>query len=309
MIKTLCLVILVFGIAQSTYCAVDYKNLSKDLEIMENILQTALRQKNEKKAICFQSINSIYLADQGILFEVSTTGDRSHFGSMLHSFGHVVPPIPPIPAIQFSGREGTHIMKVDVDMAETERYIEKIEAMAEEFEENSERLHEIMEEQREIEWDIREKKRELKDRNFEMRHAKDKRKKELQKEAVALQKEIASLGAKAKRIDVEKSQYESIQRKKVAEQKVSYKKNVNDFFVHFENVVSDTLCRYGSGLKSLPVEENITFRIKNLGIVENEAVKRNHDKVYVFSKKSVKDCVEDKIDPSKFMGEAHKYIY
>ncbi len=308
MTKLISIAILLLGWSHGTYCAVDHKNLTKDLEIMENILKTALKQKDKKKAICFQSINSIYLADQGVLFEVSTTGNRSHFGSMLHSLGHVVPPVPPVPAIAF--RHGdAHVMEVDIDMEETERYIEKIEAMAEEFEENFEKIQEIAETEREVEWEIRDKKRELKDKSFEIRHAKEKRKKELQKELSSLKKDIGTLSQEAKKIKAERSQYEAIQKKNMAEQKASYKNNVNDFFLHFENVISDTLCRYGSGLKSLPSDENITFRVKDLGLVEDEPVKKNHDKMYVFSKKSVKDCVEDKIDPKEFMGEGHKYIY
>ena len=80
---------------------------------------------------------------------------------------------------------------------------------------------------------------------------------------------------------------------------------------HDANVASlgvdamDALCNYGTPLRSIGANEHITLIYAN--VVRDEDGRR--DLIYVFSKKQLARCQDQKISPAQLLGEAQRYTF
>ena len=102
-------------------------------------------------------------------------------------------------------------------------------------------------------------------------------------------------------LEIEKEQKKRLEKQKQAREE-AYKK----FLANFENSIGNTLCRFGSGLRGLDDNENVSFVINDFVIGEDGKPK---DKVYVFPKKAIKDCVQEKVDVSSLLSSATSYTF
>jgi hypothetical protein len=55
-----------------------------------------------------------------------------------------------------------------------------------------------------------------------------------------------------------------------------------EFLNGFKDSIGNILCRYGAGIKALPVNENINFVLSNFGSVDSAGRGAKQDKIYVF---------------------------
>ena len=87
--------------------------IERDLKIMNNILKTSLAEQTKSRP----TIDSVYLANQGMLFTIE---DRNGFRFKMHKLPHLpeLPELPPLPAVD----------AVSVEL--TENQIERIEEAA-----------------------------------------------------------------------------------------------------------------------------------------------------------------------------------
>ena len=148
------------------------------------------------------------------------------------------------------------------------------------FADNNSRLRDLRNMQRELAWEAREVERELRDITFELRHADEARKKELL---------------------VEKEQTKQMEARK-AQQQQAYK----TFLAGFESGMSETLCRFGSGLRGLPENEHISMVLKDFEMDESRERK---DRIYVFTRADIVRCVQEKIDANKLLTNANIYQF
>jgi DNA repair exonuclease SbcCD ATPase subunit len=282
--------------------------LSNELEIMTNILQTSLRQNSPQKGIRSHSVEVTYLADQGVLFEIRTAGTE---GSFDFSFNRVfdgfgVPSAPVAPVVQLSGGR----VELDMDERELEIFVEDAMEYAQDQMHNSrDQLRELAEQQREIDWEKRDYERNRRDLEFQKRNADADTRKNIQKHLAELDVEISKLDAK--RIEVERySKKLEAEHKQLAEQRLAAKKQqYSEFLTSFENNISNVLCRYGAGVKALPDNEHISFVLSDFGSPEAASHKGKQDKVYVFKNKDVQSCVKDKLTPQKLLTGANTYLF
>lgn len=290
--------------------ATNVAELSNELEIMTNILQTSLKQNSTRKGIRLRSVDVTYLAEQGVLFEISTVGGGGgfefNFDGMFDGIASPLTPIAPVPPIRVSGGR----VELGMDEDELEHFVEDaLERAQEQLRGSREQLRELAEQQREIEWEKRDYDRERRDLEFEKRNADADGRKKIDKKLVKLAAETKQLDAK--RVEVERyGKKLEAEQKQQAEQRLATKKQqYGEFLAGFENSITNVLCRYGAGVKALPEDENISFVLSDFGSFEEEGNRGKQDKVYVFKYKDVQSCVRDKMTQKKLLAGANTYLF
>jgi hypothetical protein len=298
------------GSVSTLQAATNVAELSNELEIMTNILQTSLKQNSSRKGIRLRSVNVTYLAEQGVLFEINTTGADGgfdfNFNGMFDGLRAPLAPKAPVPAVRMSGGR----VEIDMDEEELEHFVEDaLERAQDQLQESREQLRELAEQQREIEWEKRDFERERRDLEFEKRNADADGRKKIDEKLAKLTAETKQLDAK--RVEVERyGKKLEAEQKQQAEQRLAAKKQqYNEFLTSFENSITNVLCRYGAGVKALPENENISFVLSDFGSFEVENRNDKQDKVYVFKYKDVKACVRDKMTQEKLLSGANTYLF
>ncbi|GAB5379225.1 MAG: hypothetical protein Alis3KO_12120 [Aliiglaciecola sp.] len=281
--------------------------LNNELEIMSNILKTSLKQGDKREGITVRNFEVTYLANQGVVFEVSTSSGRNSFSFEFWD-GHDMivapkPPVPPLPAI--SGGEGTYL--IDIDDSEWSEEVEAaMEHAHEAMEQARERLRDLRQEERDYSWQRRNNERRLRDIEFQMRNADGERRKELTAEKNELQTEINTLQSQQEEVEKLSKKLAEEQRQKNAEKVALRKKQYAEFLAQFESNVATTLCKYGNGLKALPESENISFVLSRFGSAEQRT---RQDRIYVFKNKDVQSCVKDNLSVKKLIERSEGYVF
>lgn len=281
----------------------DLNELANELEIMTSILNTALRQDSKTSIIKTRSIDVKYLANQGVVFDVSTSGINNSFNFEFLSLPSA--PHPPTPPISGNSFQEKWIIEID-DHDWDEMAHEAMEKAREALEEAREKMREIQEQNREYSWELRDYSRKQRDLEFEMRNADKERKSEIQKEINELKKDKERIELRQKEAQEFAAQLEQEEKQKAAEKSKALKKQVDQFTSGFEANVTSALCKYGAGIKALPVNENVTFILNDF---VSESRKSRQDKFYVFSQKDIQDCVKDKLDSKKLLAKAEIYTF
>lgn len=295
--------ILFAGISVSSFgFAVDYKEIAKELEIMDSVLSTSLKQENKDQTIQFRSISANYLAKQGVVFEVSTSQAGARFRAFLS--GSAVAPNPPqsprFPEVIYSVQRRFSDEQQAAVSKETEEQNKLV------LETSSNRIREVQQTIRDTEWQLRDYQRQLRDLNFEARTAPEDRKEELEKTMKSLQEKAKAysiqqeeLNENAKKLKLELQKELEIQKEKESAARKS-------FLGAFEQDIADNLCRFGGGLRALPEDENVSFILGNFNASSNWESK---DRIYVFPVKEIKRCVQDKIKMKDLLAKATVYDF
>ncbi|MDN4503773.1 hypothetical protein QX776_15285 [Alteromonadaceae bacterium BrNp21-10] len=290
--------------------ATNMTELSKDLDIMSNIMQTVLSQNGDKKGIRFRNLDVSYLADQGVVFKIDTRQrgfnfDFSFGDFNLREFIGQVPSVPPVPPVHDVNTQV--VMDFDMEDGEVEQHVRHaMEKMQEAMSESRDHLRSLREQEREISWEQREYERRFRDIEFEKRHASDDDKKEMAQELKELEKEKLKLEAKRAEIEKYVNTLEEKQRTQLKAQREARSQQTKAFLIHFEDSIADVLCKYGAGIKSMPDSEHVSFVLSDFGDENQESKK---DKVYVFKNKDIKACVAEKIDTNKLLSNANTYLF
>ena len=298
----------------STAQAQDLPELDRQLTIMSGVIETALKQDTRKDKVRFRSIESTYLAKQGVVFTIRTGGMGRifdfNFGDFLSNIPGA-PPAPPAPAVTVTA-DGVHVetdgdYEVIFESADWEdtahQVIRKVEHI---MRETDERMREFRSDHREVEWEIRELERRNRDLEFELRTADRERQKEVQKEMKEMQKELESLKQKEMAIAKEFKELAAEKKAELAKQKKAQEESYKTFLANFEASIGDTLCSFGAGLRELPDSEHITFVLDDFARSEEG---KSADRVYIFNKKDIKRCVTEDISASDMLAKAEVYTF
>ncbi|BDX07887.1 hypothetical protein [Planctobacterium marinum] len=318
--KSFLVISIIASLSFGTQAEENLKAVYKDAQIMQNILTTSLKQNTRKEGIRFRKIESGYLAGQGLLFDVYTSSSRNmHFsfdlGTMVQSIEGMVeafdfppaPPAPTVPDLTSDSENFVFSFEVDEDM---EDYIEEVQERTREvMREQRERRRELQERERDLNWEAREYERRVRDMEFEMRHAEKERKKELEKGVKEVKAELEKLEAKKAEYAKKAKQLAEEEEKRQAKLEEAKNQMTNRFLADFEATIADTLCDYGSGLKSLPDTEKVNFILKDFVRDDNRRSDKDIDKIYVFNLKDVKQCVQEKISPNDLLTKAQTYMF
>lgn len=281
--------------------------LNNELEIMSSILKTSLKQGDKREGITVRNFEVTYLANQGVVFDVSTSSGRNSFTFEFWD-GHdmIVAPKPPVPPMPVIGDEDSTFL-IDIEDGE---WSEEVEAAMEHahdaMEQARDRLRDLRQEERDFAWQLRNNERRLRDLEFQMRNADGERRKELTEEKNELQTEIKTLQSQQNEVEKLTKNLAEEQRQKAAEKLELRKKQYKAFLDQFENNVATTLCKYGNGLKALPESENVSFVLTRFGSAEKRS---RQDRIYVFKNKDVQSCVRDKLSVKQLIERADGYVF
>ena len=275
---------------------------------MTTVLETALQQENMVDGIRTKKIRGLYLADQGVVFEVVTSEGLWRFDASVG--GMPRPPIPPRPEVMFFGsEEGHHSVHIEIDEEALENTVNNaMRQLHSVMLESSGQLYAVAEKERELRFELRDLERELSHLEFEARHADEDSKKNLAKAVGEKKKHIQEKQQLLNENMREINRLKEIQKKSVTEKKQQNEKRITAFLDRFEKVIGETLCKFGMGLKSISDTEHVSFVLRNMGL-GSEVKGARGDKVYVFDKKSIDECVKDKRVPSELINEARTYVY
>ncbi|MBT1062756.1 hypothetical protein KJY73_04175 [Bowmanella sp. Y26] len=291
--------------AASVQAASQLDELSKELEIMSSIMQTSYKQNRDKKGISVRSLQSTYLAGQGVVFRIQTSGGSNRFRFSFNGLDHVIP-VPPIePQIEVRGN--AVVIENEGHVIEYESIGDELERVRELFIESNDKLSELRDKQRELNWEAREVERRNRDNEFEKRHAEGERRAELEKETQELQKELAKIKERQREVEKYAQQLEEEQREANNKRMAAAQEQSKKFLAEFEHNSADILCKYGSGLKSLPAGEHITLVLDSYA--DGKGRNKSQDRIYVFDYKDVQSCVSGKLDPQKLLGKANTYEF
>jgi hypothetical protein len=296
-----------------SYAATDVAELSKELEIMSNILQTSLKQNNTKQGIRFRDVGTTYLADQGVMFEISTSnsggggGGGFDFADMLDGVQQALfaAPLPPNPVVFNGGR-----VELNLDEREIEAYVENaMDQMRDVMRESRGKLRELGEQQRELAWEKRESERRKRDLEFAKRSASGEHRKNLDEHLNELTAELKQLELKQAEVERYSKTLEDEQRLQNEKQQQARKQQYVTFLSGFEDTIGNILCRYGAGIKALPGDENISFVLSDFGSHDSARRGAKQDRIYVFKYQAVKACVRDKITQDKLLAGVNSYMF
>ncbi|WP_051275687.1 hypothetical protein [Aestuariibacter salexigens] len=293
-------------LSTSASAKVDLNQLGKELEVMSSVVATSLKQSNERQPIRFRSIDSTYLANQGVVFEVATTGAGQ--GWTIDIPGLVMPVLAPkAPKTPLHIRTGDGEVLLDMDEHDWEDMFADLFAERQEsVRENAERMRELRSRSRELAWEQREVERRKRDLEFEARNAEGERRKDIQQDLDELQSELSDLDKQRAELEAFANKIEQEQEQQRAEQREARQKQYGQFLAAFEASVGDMLCRFGAGLKSLPGDQNISFVLTDFVRNEEGDVA---DRVYVFRQSDVMACVQNKQSVEDLLTNVNSYTF
>lgn len=290
-------------VSMASHAVTNYEELNKELEIMNSVLATTLKQTGKQEAIRFRGLETSYLASQGVVFHVSTSQGSWGMKHDLRSFMPDVPVAPSSPLI--IGGDGRSIQIEIHDEWEhmIEDTVRQVESL---FRESNEQLRDVRSDARELSWEMREYERRMRDLNFEMRNANQERKTDIQNNLDELNAEITQVKARQQELENYAATLEAEQKAQLDKQKAAYQQSNRAFLSAFEERIADTLCRFGAGLRALPDDEHISFVLKGFHSKENQG---KQDRIYVFKESDVKKCVQEKMDSVELLAKATVYEF
>ncbi|CAM4410816.1 hypothetical protein [Pseudoalteromonas ostreae] len=294
-------IIAVIGCTSSNLQAKIPENLAaiqREVGIMENILSSALKQDTDKKV---RAISANYFVDQGVVFELDVRG-TNRWQTILSSVPNA--PLPPMPDIDFSEVNiefiSDHAEAISEHAVESSRkaYQQAMEVMRE----GAERVREAAEQERDISRELRDLEREKRDLEFASRHDNSAEAKELAERKKSLEKEITELEKQQVKLTKQQQKLRQDITEKQAERAKQQAAEQQKLLVQVNKSISLTLCDYGSGLRSLPNDEHVSFVLKGLG-------DKNTSLIKVFNKSDIKKCVVGDIKASDLALKAISYQF
>ncbi len=268
-------VISLLSLTSLSLFSADYSRTEKELKIMSKIFDTSLSEaklSNRRFPGSERNTEAIYLAKQGMVF--SFNFNQSRFGSgeewaeFGEGIGQLVGSISAEIAQSFSDIEITP----DVPRApRVPRVAADWEDNVEAYEEYQELMENLRDEQRDQREQVRDLQRSIRDTERQARRQQEVDSKQLKETKTRLKEKMKVLEKKIKIYSDTREKYEEERR---AKYRVNTKKK--------SDLITSTLCDYGSTLRSLKSNEHVTLIFKNY---ENDK-----DQVYVFNYNDVKSC-------------------
>jgi len=301
-----------FALSATTVMAADnnqYAAMHKQLDIMSNIIKSSVSVQDNRKGTRITGIESTYLKGQGIVFTINSSSGNNRWGNFNFNFAMpdmpAVPlaPIAPVAPSRSSDDDSDFQHQINESVSRTmNEAAQAYEHAMESFEHNREGYRELRDEQRDLSYELRDVEREKRDIEYQLRRADNDNKKELKAELVALNKQAAKLAVNEKAFKLKRDQLQ----KKQQAQKVEQEKARGDYYQGLKTSLTETLCLYGNGLKSLPKNEHVSVIFKSAG---EKVGRRYKDNILVFSKKDISDCSADKITVSKLTQKGQNYQF
>jgi hypothetical protein len=290
--------------------------VKRDIKIMTNIVKTAVNDAIGRSG----QVEGIYLADQGMMFTLRQGGFVFEFGDML---SHIpVAPMPPKPikpvvasnsgmSIEFAPETVEAIEEYAMEAAEAAMELAEVQIdmvsdmdwsgvsnqernkLRAENQELRNQRRELEREARKLERDVREIERKIRDAEFQQEIEADKSNAERiqrwEEELKGLTGSLQGVASKIKEKADVLQQKSATMLKERQEQQLEEQKKV-------AMAISQSVCDFGGGLRSLKDDQHLTFNIKG-----------KSNLMYVFSSKNIEKCADGDLNAEKLLEKATTY--
>ncbi|QHJ13360.1 hypothetical protein FX988_03621 [Paraglaciecola mesophila] len=283
----------------------DMNALTGELEIMSSILQTALKQDNQRGSLSIRDIDYTYLQDQGVVFKMT----MNHYGyRQVFAFidGHPSVPVAPIAPNVFHLKDGDIDIRIDEDEIEdaVEEAMEQAEYLSQE---SISKIRSLGEKLRELSWEERDYQRRRRDLEFEKSNSDNERKADIEEQLSELNAELKKIQLKRTEVERYKTKTETERQALVKQRKEAAAHERKGFLTSFEQNLGQVLCRYGAGLKALDDKEHVNFVLSDFDSSNRRAQQSSQDRVYVFKHSDIQACVKDKINQERLLQNGQVY--
>ncbi|QBY03460.1 hypothetical protein E2K93_03305 [Thalassotalea sp. HSM 43] len=285
--------------------AMDYQNLNKQLNIMSDILKSSVNENSGKGSRSKVSkIEGHYLAGQGVLFTVNLN-HSSFYGMPLALPVVPVAPVAPRPPKAPKGMDGEALFGEEFEVVIEEAMEEAVialEAAQESIRYDVEQQRQLREQERDLAYQLRDIAREERDLSYQRSHLDKDEQKSIEQDLKQLEARKKEINKAKQKLAAESKKYQQ----KVAQLKQQRIEEQKAFMQYIEQQVSNVLCNYGGGLREVPAQQFVSVIIKGGGDKTNQGYK---DKVLVFNKADVKNCVLEKFDAPALLSKANGYQF
>ncbi|TKB43184.1 hypothetical protein [Thalassotalea mangrovi] len=275
-----------------------YQELGKQIEIMEDIFTSAIKNDGNNNNMGLAAIESMYLAKQGVVFTVKS---KRNF----HFPGFSVPvPVAPVAPMPPAGFENSELFGEDLQVVIDEAMEEAVVAMEyahENMRMDVEKQRQLREQERELAYELRDIERENRDLAFKKRTLDKDELKEFEKQVAKLEQRKKDLLQEKQQLAKKAGELKAEQDKLRDEQR----KQQQAYFASLQTNLSEILCTYGAGLKALPGDEHVSLIIKDAAF--DPSGRTYKDQVLVFAKSDIKKCLSESIDAKGLLKSATTY--
>jgi len=300
--------LLALSVSAANTTKTNYVSMQKQLNIMSDIIKSSVGVQKGRKNSKISNIQSTYLSGQGVVFTISSGSHTNHWGNF--NFNFTMPEIPvmpvaPVPPVGARDDDGEHFFSQDVNERISDAFESAnrgYERAMQSMEKSIDVYRDLKNEQRDLRNEVRNLQREKRDVEYQIRRADDKSK-------AAFTKQMAKLNSKLAEIEKDRVKLSQKSEQLRSKQESQHKKQENEriaFYKDLNHSLAETLCLYGNGLKALPKNENVSMIIKSGGIKENGRYK---DQIFVFTKKDINACSNDRITSEKLLSEGNGYQF
>lgn len=269
---------LALGLASLALASDDYDRLKKDIRVMIGIIKSAF-DTDEECPRCRVSIDGHYLADQGIVFNISPHSTRSSMFAFstdndfeFHANG-IVAALPDVVTDIFSDVE------ISIDNGEYATIINDANW--------SEVSEEVREQLREARIQMRELDREMRELKIESLHAVDEELQEIEARERELETQMRELSEHKDSLSDNVSMMVK-KRKEERDARIAKREARRlEQFGKMEKIVLDTFCDYSQTMRNLPRGERVSIILKQ---------DKGESKIYVMQKADVDNCDSETTD-------------
>ncbi len=290
--------------------APDYDRIRKDVNVMVGIIKSSFVENKECDK-CRVEIKGLYLADQGVIFEVNprtgsfSDGNRTFVVESIPEIPELVQDIMTKVQVKLEGIEGLD------DLRELEG-LEGLEALSalgdsNRFEDHAwawstddatgdygrvarDQLRELRQKQRELE-------REMREIDIEAIHAEGTQLKELEKREKELASKVTALEGDRDKVQAKLDGYATERRREIEAKAASRKALQQKRNSQIETIVLNTICDYGSTLRNVPSDQRISLVFRN---------QSDSADIYVLKQSILQGCESGKSD---IRNNAMKYVF
>ncbi|GAB3001051.1 hypothetical protein [Psychrosphaera aestuarii] len=305
-------------------------NVKRDIKVMSTILQTTLKDKLGRNS---GQVSASYLAHQGMLFEISANNRFAAPNIFISKNGNVfssnsdsafVPPPPPKPGTPSTSkleRDLEELVEIRMETENTEHFFEMSHSDIEDIEfeihkatmlaeslggdnikarkEMREAKNELRKKQRELSKQASKLERKARQVEREIRDAElvsDINNGESDQQIKKLEAEMQGLKTQLKNINNEMVKHQKTVREAAQKAKEQVRKQQQELAKTYAFTISELVCDFGSGLKSLKEDKFMTFYVNDASQL-----------YYVFKQDDIEKCNKGKINYRALLDSAVKY--
>lgn len=272
----------------------DIAKLQREVTIFQRVVSTALKHDTQGQV---QNVEGYYLADQGLVFDVSLRGKsmfdwRKHIEGMrdLHGFSE-------IPSPDFSSLE-KQMSELSDNLADVSK--EAYQVALEAVRQGAEQIREVAEQERETRRELHELERAKQELNYMLKRQNEKDK-ELEQHHKDIAKQIAQLEAEKAKLAENKTQLKERLEKDKQKRQAQQQAQQELLRTTVTMSLANSLCDYGNGLRGVSENEHVSFKFSPSYQQEKH--------ILVFKKSDIESCVKGKINAEKLAKRATQYAF